>query len=181
MSYILSQIFGACGALIIVLSFQFKDVKKLLVMQIVSSFMFGMQFLFLGAYSGLVCNAAGMLLRLAVYLRDKNGGRLPGEKKGKAIIFSPCMWAFFALFAIIGVFTYSGPVSLLPSAAMIVFTYAIWNADPRFIRKMNFFFCCPMWLIYSISQLAVAGIITETFNIISIAVSWLRFYRKTER
>ena len=176
MSFVISQIFGAVAACIIVASFQFKDVRRLLVMQIVSSVLFAMQFLFLGAYAGLACNVLGALLRIAVYFRDKNG-TLPGEKKGSTPFASVWFWALCAAFAAGGVVTYGKKaVELIPSVAMIIFTYAIWNADARFIRKLNFFVCCPMWLTYNIFNFALAGIVTEVFNILSVALSWYRFY-----
>ena len=43
-------------------------------------------------------------------------------------------------------------------------------------RKLNFFICCPMWLAYNIFNFAIAGIVTEIFNILSVALSWYRFF-----
>ncbi len=175
MAFILSQIFGTVAACIIIASFQFKDVRKLLVMQIVSSVLFAMQFLFLGAYSGLACNVLGALLRFAVYFKDKNGV-LPGEKEGDSQFLSPWFWGFCLAFATVGVFAYDGIVSLIPAVAMVVFTYATWNADAKFIRKLNFFVCSPMWLAYNVFNFAIAGIVTEVFNMLSVAISWYRFF-----
>ncbi len=175
MSFLISQIFGTVAACIIVASFQFKDVRKLLVMQTLSSVLFALQFVFLGAYAGCICNVLGAVLRIAVYFRDKNG-ILPGERKGRTPFASVWFWAFCAAFAAVGAVTYAGIVSLIPSVAMIVFTYAIWNADAKFIRKLNFFICCPMWLAYNIFNFAIAGIVTEIFNLLSVALSWYRFF-----
>lgn len=181
MTFVLSQIFGTVAACIIIASFQFKDVRKLLIMQTVSSVLFALQFLFLNAYAGLACNVLGMFLRIAVYFRDKNGG-LPGEKKGSSPFASVWFWAFCAAFAVVGAVTFGGdPVELIPSVAMIIFTYAIWNADAKFIRKLNFFICCPMWLTYNVFNFAIAGIVTEIFNMFSVALSWYRFYFKKNK
>ena len=181
MAFIISQLFGAVAACIIVASFQFKDVRKLLVMQTVSSVLFALQFLFLGAYAGLACNVLGAFLRIAVYFRDKNGV-LPGEKKGKTPLASVWFWAFCLAFAVVGAVTYGGnAVELIPGIAMIIFTYAIWNADAKFIRKLNFFICCPMWLTYNIFNFAIAGIVTEVFNLLSVALSWYRFFAKNKK
>ena len=177
MSFIISQVFGTVAACIIVSSFQFKDVRKLLVMQTLSSVLFALQFVFLGAYAGCICNVLGAFLRVAVYVRDKRGC-LPGERKGRTPLSSPWMWAFCIAFAAVGVVTYTGVIELIPPVAMIVFTYASWNADAKFIRKMNFFICSPMWLAYNIFNIAVAGIATEVLNMLSIAVSWYRFFAK---
>lgn len=177
MSFLISQIFGAVAACIIVASFQFKDVRRLLVMQTLSSVLFALQFVFLGAYAGCICNVLGAFLRVAVYFRDKNGV-LPGEKRGSTPFASVWFWVFCAAFAVVGIVTYSNPAELIPSVAMVVFTYAIWNADARFIRKLNFFICSPMWLAYNIINVAIAGIVTEVFNMLSVAVSWYRFFAK---
>lgn len=175
MAFILSQIFGTVAACIIIASFQFKDVRKLLAMQIVSSVLFGLQFLFLNAYAGLACNVVGAGMRIAVFFRDKNG-TLPGEKAGKSPLASPWYWGFALLFVLVGILTYDGLPSLIPSAAMCIFTYATWNADPKLIRKLNFFVCSPLWLAYNVFTFAIAGIVTETMNMISVAVSWYRFF-----
>lgn len=45
MSFIISQVFGTVAACIIVSSFQFKDVRRLLIMQTVSSVLFALQFI----------------------------------------------------------------------------------------------------------------------------------------
>ena len=174
--FILSQIFGGVAACVIILSFQFKNVRGLLLIQILSSVLFGAQFLLLGAYSGLYCNLLGLLLRIVVYFRSKHGS-LPGENKEANALCSPYAWLFALLFFAIGILTYDGPSSLLPCASMAIFTFALWDADARKLRLLNFFLCCPMWLAYNICTGAIAGIVTESFNILSIAVSWFRFFR----
>lgn len=174
--FIWSQVFGTLAACVIILSFQFKSVRGLLLMQILSSVLFGAQFLLLGAYAGLYCNLLGLFLRVVLYIRNSRG-RLPGEREGASALRSPYTWLFAVGFFAVGFLTYDGLPSLLPSVSMAVFTFALWDSNARLLRILNFFVCCPLWLVYNIFTGAIAGIVTESFNILSIAVSWLRFFR----
>ena len=174
---ILPHILGGLGSCLIIFSFQFKDMRRLLFFQIASSLLFGLQFVFLGAWSGALTNAVGCLLRIAVYLRAQRGS-LPGEKPDASPFLSPWAWGFVLLFSAIAAFTYAGPLSLLPPASMVVFTFAVWRSDPVLLRRLNLFACSPMWLIYNVFTRAWAGVFTETMVILSIIISYLRFFTR---
>lgn len=172
---VLPHVVGGIASFLIIFSFQFKDLRRLLFFQIASSVLFGLQFVFLGAFSGALTNLCGVFLRVAVYLRAKRGV-LPGEKKDASPFRSPWVWGFVLLFLAVAVLSCDGPLSLLPPVSMILFIFALWRSDPLFLRRVNLFACSPMWLLYNLFTHAWAGVFTETMVVVSIIVSYLRFF-----
>lgn len=175
---IIATAFGMLGAAIAIGSYQFKNVRTLMLLQIISSFLFAVQFFFLGAWAGLACNVIGALMRVTVYIKSKKRPAMSDKPAGQ-VLASPGFWVFVVMFVLIAVFTYDKPWSVLPSVAMIPLTYSIWNADAKMIRRLNFFVVCPLWLLYNIITGAYAGIITELFNMTSIVIAFLRFREKS--
>ena len=151
---VLPHIFGGVSALLNIFSYQFKDMRRLLFLQIASSLLLIGQFFFLGAAAGALTNLAGILMRIAVYLRAKKG-LLPGEKEGRSALLSPL--------------------------SMVFFTFSVWHADPVVMRRVNFFLCAPMWIAYNIYTHAWMGLITDAMLMISILVSFFRFFRRSRR
>ncbi|MBQ2117555.1 MAG: YgjV family protein [Clostridia bacterium] len=177
---VLPHIFGGVSALLNIFSYQFKDMRRLLFLQIASSLLLIGQFFFLGAAAGALTNLAGILMRIAVYLRAKKG-LLPGEKEGRSALLSPWAWGFASLFLLVAVFTYRGPLTLLSPLSMVFFTFSVWHADPVVMRRVNFFLCAPMWIAYNIYTHAWMGLITDAMLMISILVSFFRFFRRSRR
>lgn len=89
--------------------------------------------------------------------------------------------AFSMVFAVIvivaGIFTWTSIFSLLAIIANIlaVIIYSIKKA--HIIRLLNFP-ASGCWMVYNIHYFSIAGIINETFTLISLTISELR-WRKT--
>ena len=60
-SPIVAQVFGIIGLVIIVLSFQCKQNKYFFIMQGTGSFMFFLNFIFIGAFGGALFNLANLI------------------------------------------------------------------------------------------------------------------------
>ena len=65
--------------------------------------------------------------------------------------------------------------SAMVLSAMLVSTHVMWKNDGNVIRKAQFFFVSPMWLINNIIVFSLGGIICESLNMLSIIVSYIRF------
>ncbi|MBQ7171617.1 MAG: YgjV family protein [Clostridia bacterium] len=172
---VLPHIVGGIASFLIIFSFQFKDMRRLLFFQIASSALFGLQFVLLGAFSGALTNLVGVFLRVVVYRRAERGA-LPGETEDASPFRSPWAWGFVLLFLAAAVLSCDGLLSLLPPVSMILFVFAVWRSDPLLLRRLNLFVCSPMWLAYNLFTHAWAGVVTETFVMLSIVVSFLRFF-----
>ena len=79
------------------------------------------------------------------------------------------------LMAVCGALTWNGWSSLLPTAAMVVGTPFLWTQNGKTLRLAQLFFVSPCWLTYNVIVFSIAGVFTESFNIISVIVSLCRF------
>lgn len=162
--FVVSQVFSIIATVLLLLSYQQKTHKRIVMMQAVSGLLFGTQYLMIGAFEGMMCNYIGMVRAITYSFRNKS----------KAVDSVICP-AFFAIaFIISGIFTYESPLSLLPSVAMVFSSFVMWIPKTQELRALSLP-TCAMWLIYNIKANALVAIFTEVFNILSIFIALLRF------
>ena len=73
------------------------------------------------------------------------------------------------------VFTWAGPLSLLPIAANIASTIGGYTHNPRKIRVAGMFINSPLWIIYDIMVGSWAGLIDEALSELSMIISIIRY------
>ena len=120
--FIMAQIMGVLALIFLAYSFQNDNKKTLLKFQIISSFLYAMQYLFLGAFTGCVMNIVCMVRN---YLFKEYGG-IEISLKWLLIIISAM--------SLLTMFTYDGLISLLPFLAVFSFTISLWIGNLRLIR-----------------------------------------------
>ena len=168
---IIGQILGMVAMALIVFSFQCKKPQRLFVVQIASCLMFILHYLFLGlggdpaAYSGMSQNAVGLIFRSILAMSEKRKGLL-----------SPMVLAGMgALAGVVAVLSYPGRlIALLPVIANYACMGCMWTKNSNTIRATQLAIISPFWLTYNVVTGSIAGILTETFNIISIGVYYVR-------
>ncbi len=175
---VIGQIFGLVAMALIVLSFQFKDAKRLFLLQICSCTLFTLHYLFLGlggdaaAYAGMAQNAVGLLFRIVLTLSEKR----------KALLSPMVLSGLCAISAVVAVLTYPGRlIALLPTIANFACIGCMWTGKTDVIRLTQVTAISPCWLIYNVVTFSVAGILTESFNLVSIGIYYLRTWRKARR
>ncbi len=171
---IIAQILSILSCAGIIFSFQLKNNRHLFITQTLAALGFGISYLLLGALDGFLINAVAFT-NTAILLNKK--------LKKKSILIMIC--AAFPIISIISTLTYNGDwglikilettFSFLIAIAQIIYTIATWKDDGKKIRKMRLFFVTPAWLGYNIVVFSLGGIICETFNIISILISFIRY------
>ena len=57
---------------------------------------------------------------------------------------------------------------------MVLSTVAFWIKDANLLR-MVYFPSSPFWLVYNIASRSVAGILTESFSLVSLLIAFIRF------
>ncbi|MBQ7336864.1 MAG: YgjV family protein [Clostridia bacterium] len=162
---IIAQAFGILGSVVYLISFQIKKNRPFFAAQCLGSFLFMMNYLLLGAYTGCLMNLLGVVRAAALAA----GGRF----RHKAL-----MWGLDAVFVAATVLTFEGVPSLLVLIAMITTTHAMWTEKGKIIRYVQLFISSPCWLAHNIMVFSIGGIICEVGNIISTVISIVRF-RKT--
>ena len=173
--FILGQIWGLCAMALIILSFQFKAPKWLCIVQVCSCALFILHYLFLGlngdaaAYAGMTQNAVGLLFRGVLALSEK-----------KKSLLSPMVLAgLCALSAVVAILTYPGRlIALLPTVANFACIGCMWTKNSNTIRVTQLAIISPFWITYNVFTLSVAGILTESFNLVSIGIYYFRLYRE---
>lgn len=168
-TFIISQLIGFIAATLLLLSYQQRTHRRIVAMQFCSGMLFAIQYLLLGAYEGMVGNVVGFMRCVAYYFRGKS----------KFVDSIACPIVFAALAAIGGLVTYTGPISLLPMAAMMISSFVIWNPRTQQLRALTL----PtslMWLIYNLICGSVSGTVTEILSEVSIIIGLFRFRNKKQ-
>ena len=168
---IIGQIVGLFAAALMILSFQFKENKKLFICQVISTALFSTHYLLIAlggsanAFAGMAQNIGGLFIRIVMLLQMR-------FKWAKSPITMSALCAYCAVMAAL---TYTGdPVCLLPTVGNIVVIGAMWTNDPDKIRIGQLSVTTPCWLVYNVFTWSISGIITESFNLVSICVYYVR-------
>ena len=163
--YILGQIISVIAMVAIILSFQCKSNKKLVVVMGTGALLFAVSYLILGQPSAAMFNIISVICSVAC-LKD--------NLKTKFVF-----GIIFALFIVAIIFTFNGWWSIMLMLAQVAGAYSLMFKSGTYIRNMRFFFVSPIWLVNNtIMCFSIGGIVCEIISMASIIVSFIR-YRKT--
>ncbi len=168
--YLVSQIISIIASVLLLLSFQMKKHRTILLMQSAAALLFGVQYTMIGAYEGAVCNFIGMVRAFVYSFRGR----------AKAVDHICCPIFFALAFVASGVFTYSSPFSLLPIFAMVISSFVLWNPKTQQLRALTLP-TSVMWLIYNVSCGSLVASITEASAEVSILIGLFRFRKRKEK
>ncbi len=166
-TFIISQLIGFVAAALLLLSFQQRTHRRIVVMQACSGFLFAVQYFMLGAYEGMTGNVVGFIRSIAYSFRGRS----------KAVDHIACPVVFSILAGLGGLATYTSPASLLPMAAMMISSFVIWSPKTQKLRALTMP-TSAMWLVYNVICSSYSGIVTEVLNLISIIIGLIRFRKK---
>ncbi|MBE7035314.1 MAG: YgjV family protein [Ruminococcaceae bacterium] len=162
----LAQILGIAAFCFSVLTYQQNTHKRIVAMQLLAGTCFTIHFYLLSAYTGALLNAIGVIRSLVYICKDKKWA-------------SSNLWiVFFSMVSTAAcMYTWEGPLSLLPTLGMIFTSIAFGINNPK---KTRLFSCgsSPLWLVYNLVNRSYGGVLTEGVAIVSILVGMLRFDRK---
>ncbi len=159
---ITAQIISIISMVVMVLSFQMKRNRYLFAMQIVASVGFAVSYFMLGSPIGAMFNIGGMLRSTAF--------SIPKLKNNYLVIVILELY-----FIVVTFFTYGGLMSFFLLIAQLVSTFFMWKDNGKLIRISLVCYVSPVWLINNIIVGSIGGTLCETFNIISILVSFARY------
>ncbi len=165
------QLIGYLGMACAFISYQCKKNSTYFIFQASCSVFFALQFALLGGWSGFFLN----LFSIA------RGLILGAGKKLHKWYFLALIEASFILSSVLAVAVFAEPwwIALILFVAQGGGTFAMWTHDGKKIRITQFFLISPLWLFHnSYYAFSIGGILCETFNMISVIISFIRF-RKT--
>jgi len=162
----IAQLFGILGFIFSIITYQQNTHKRIVFIQLLGNISFATHFYLLGAYTGAILNAVG-LVRCVVYMFK--------AKKWASSAWWIVLFSFICV--IVCIISWEGPISLLPAVAMVFTSIAFGLDNPKRTRQFSIP-SSPLWLIYNALNQSYGGVMTESFNIISILVGMLRYDRK---
>lgn len=169
-AYLISQIISIIATFFLLISYQQRTHKRIVCMQAIAGLLFGTQYLIIGAYEGMICNYIGMVRGVIYSFRTKS-----------KLVDSPvCPCVFALMFAVSGIFTYTSLFSLLPTVAMMISSFVLWNIKAQQLRALTLP-TSVMWLIYNASCGSVVAVGTELLSEISIFIGLFRFREKKKK
>ena len=168
-----AQCISIIGMAINVLSFQRKEQRQIVFMQLIGSTFFGVSYVMIGAYVGGLLNVVAMIRAVAYWQRERFHAEKIHWVYGIAAA-SLCVYAVsFTLFG-------TEPsvknliIELLPAIAMVLSTVGFYLGSARAVRFIGTV-CSPLWFIYNIFNFNIGGIIAESIAIVSIFIGILRY------
>ncbi len=163
---IAGQILGWIAALLTFVSYQCKEHKKLIIVQSVSTLSLCISFMFLGARSGMLLNAVGLVRNFIIYNKQKK-------------IFSYSFWPYIlaGAMAVTGALSWQGPMSLLIIVSLVLNAFFLYSSNVQNLRRVTLF-TSTLALIYSAYYTAWGGAANELIAISSAAIGLYRYRKK---
>ena len=163
--YLISQVFALVALLIDLYAFQRRKKVQLLNFNTVASINAVLHYVFLGAWSGAAIKAVATI-------RDAVAAYEAHNRKTSKIL--PLI--FTAFYVIAGILAFDSPLAILPIAASIIYTIAIYIADITKIRYIAIL-TSGLWLVYNACILSIVGVVSEAIFIFDDLIAIYR-YRK---
>ena len=171
---ILAQALGIAGMTMNILSYQGKQQRSVILMQLVGAAFFTANMFMLEAWSGFILNALG-IFRAIVYA---NKEKFRNMKLWNTVFFVCYGLSYLSVFTVFQtpVTFWNLVLEMLPTSAMMVSTVAFSRKDAAAIRKFAWY-VSPAWLVYDAINLSIGGTVCEAISLISIITATLRLDR----
>ncbi|MBQ8359852.1 MAG: YgjV family protein [Oscillospiraceae bacterium] len=176
MDQFIAQAIGIVAMVFLVLSFQMKTPKGILLLQSIGAFLFSVNFFLLKQYIGSMLNVLAFVRAILLFHKEK----LHTDSNFWLMVFGAgYIGAYILTFTVFGeVFDLGNAVlQCLPVLGMFCSHLALRAADAKIIRRISLA-SSVCWLIYNGVAAAIGAIACEAFNLVSILVAMVRLDRK---
>lgn len=171
--YILSQVFIIINYIFLVITYQCKNRKQILILNFGALISTGISYIFLSAYSGLAMTVVAIIRNIIFIVDEKKNGK--SDENG---IKDYMILAILYIISIIsGILTYNGILSMMSVAATMLYTYSVWQKNTKRYKILGI----PVgiiWIIYNIYIFSIFGIILETVLAISAIIGYIKENKK---
>ena len=163
---VIAQILGFITVILGFLSYQVKNDKQLLVVNLLDCAVFALHYYLLGAIPAAVLNTVGVIRSFVYYHKDKSFY--------KPRLF-PVLFALVML--VLGAWSADSYQSILVIAALVINTLCLSFKSAQKVR-ISVLITCPMVLIYDVLVCSWGGAIYESVAIVSAIIGILRYKKK---
>ena len=169
MTEIIAQIVGYAAMATVCLSFQVKNPRGTLWVMAAATGLFSLHFGLLGAITGSILNALNVLRNLAILCTDsrKLTGKIAMHTLSLAYLVAPFVFLLLPDTSV-------GIADFVLGVVMTVASYLFWCQRAKVIRIVHFFAVSPGWMVYNLLNGSLPGVFTETLNMLSVVVYWIR-------
>ena len=176
---IIVQGISIVAMVLIILSYQFKTQRGILIMQLLGAVLFSVHFLMLGAYVGGILNVVAVMRAIVFSSRERFRA---GNILWTVFFCLGFAAAYVLTFTVFGTEATVGNfiIELLPVIGMYSTTFGMRNGSARATR-FSFLICSPCWLIYNCFSFSIGGIICEVISLCSIILGIYRYEIKKSR
>lgn len=168
-TYILSQVFIILYYIFLIMTYQSKSRRNILIFNFCALIATGISYIFLSAYSGLAMVIVAIIRNAIFIIDEKKNGK--SDRNGiKDYIILAILYSISIIFAI---FTYNGILSMVSVIATMLYTYSVWQKNTKVYKLLGM----PigiMWIIYNIYIFSIFGIILEVVLAISSIIGYIR-------
>lgn len=164
MDYI-PQIIGFIGLVFLVTSLQSNKKGIILFLQLFANLFYGLQYVLLNSLSACLMSLVSFTRCIVFYFYDKKGEKEIPETSFYLLIIA-CI--------VVGIFTYTNILSVVPVLATILYTYALWQKDLKIFRKLSCLIS-GLWITFNFSVGAYVVLIGSVFELISTIIAIYRF------
>lgn len=159
---IVAEVIGIIGIICSILSFQCEQRKRVMLFQVMASFMFTTQLFLVGAVTG-ACMDLINFVRSLFFSIDREWAK----SKWWLVLF-------MAILICAGIVTWKDAYSILPIIGSLLSTVALWMKTSKNIRLISLF-SGPCWLVYNIVNGAYSAAVNELIAMTSIVIGMLRY------
>ena len=159
---LVAQAVGVVGIVFSLLSFQQKERKNILLLQMAASLMFSTQLFMVGAITGGCLDLISFIRTLVFFNNNKKWAASNGW-----------LYFFVAFMIFTGILTWQDGWSILPIVGAILSTTAFWMKKEKHIRIIALF-VGPCWILYNVVTGAYTGALNELLAMTSIVIGLFR-------
>ena len=163
--YIAAQIVGIIAVSTFLLSYQLEKRKNIILVNAISSVLYVLQYIMLGAFEGAAIDILSTVSTVAANNKDKKFI----SRYTKVIVIIMNLAIFTA-----GMMLYKNIFSLCAIAGAIFQTSAFWITKEKTIRQVSFL-GTPFWLIYNLVSGAFGPALGSFLSMVSIGLAIYRY------
>lgn len=167
----MAHILGVLAVVTFLLSFQFKNRRNIIAVNLTSRLLYILQYIFLGAFEGAVLDFMGLLLSFFAGYKEKEFV----TKHFKAI-----MVIINLILLAAGLALYENIFSIFAIFGIVFEIAALWLTKEKNIRILSMF-AAPFWLVYNMANSAYGSVVGNVLVMVSIVIAMARldFNRKS--
>ncbi|MBO5349342.1 MAG: YgjV family protein [Clostridia bacterium] len=154
---IFAQIVGIIAIFVFAIIPHQKTKNKILILQLISSLLYAIQYFLLGAFSAVVTNIIDIIKTIIFSKYARKNKKIPMNY----------LIIYIVIIIVSGIFTINSFFSVFPIVGAILFAYAAWQDNLKIFRIMNIFGI----LIYTVYNFYVGAYVSFFGNIVQLISS----------